>query len=223
MDKYIKCPKCAKLCNYKENHFENCTVDEPIINYVNGINLCCYTCGRKDVNYSPSELENPEKARCRECESSCITERCYKYDYLWSARTDQIHKLDLNKQLLYYTNEWNIPKMKEVLEKGANPNYEYIQDYYRGHGRFYLLYYNEDGSEMFAEDKKIRDSAINYCITEFRFCENDKQRNKIIEMAKLLIEFGADKIKGKEKLETYLSKSLAQKDVMRWNFYSLFE
>lgn len=225
IEKYIKCAKCAGLYNYKDNHYEKCTIDEYFVNYKDGINICCYICGKEDVRYSSYELENPECARCVNCEADCRTKRTYKYDYLWSAHTNQVHKLSLDRQLMYYVRKWNLLKMREILEKGANPNFEFRQDYYRGHGHFYLLYYNADGTEMntSGENNLINQSPLRHCIEEFRFCDSDDQRNKIIEMAKLLIEFGANVIEEKIFFESYLGKYQNKEDGLRHVFYSLFE
>ena len=54
------------------------------------------------------------------CEADCRTKRTYKYDYLWSVHKNQVHKLSLDRQLMYYVCKWNLLKMREILEKGAN-------------------------------------------------------------------------------------------------------
>lgn len=221
LEKFLICAKCAILFNSKEAHFENCLVDEPIINYKDGKNISCYTCGREDVDYSQSELEKKEFARCIKCESNCQTKRCYKYDYLWTLHTEQVHKLDINRQLLFYTKEFNIEKVKELLEAGANPNIIFKQYTIRGWGYHYVLCYNFDGS-IINNKKSIFLSSLHNCIEEFRWADNDNFKNKIIHTAKILLDFGAEKEKNKELFESYLGK-FAEEDGLKYTFYSLFE
>jgi hypothetical protein len=225
-NKYVYCPKCGLFSNFEDRHYETCQSEEAIENYIDGVNICCYACGRQDVEYSDASLEKKELAVCKRCEKNCRTKKYFKYEYLWSYNTHQVHKLSIDRQLVFYVREFNINKIKELLKKGANANYIHKQDTIRNYGYHYILLYNNDGSSMNENNNNLTDTnLLEHCITEFRWTydvDDEQLCNKIIKSAKLLLDHGANKKTGKDFFESYLGK-FTEKDGLKYTFYSIFE
>ena len=183
-EKYIRCPYCSNLFNYNENHPMTCTS-----NYQDGKILWCFGCGESNKEYSSSQTQKEDKARCTECVSGNKIHKYEPYDYLYySNYNNNIQNININKQLEHSVGCLELDITNELLMAGANPNYKRQLTF-----RPYLLY-NADGTECPEEDDEQPTTSLKLCV--FRFsdcCLEEKDKIVIIEIAKLLIRFGANK------------------------------
>ena len=82
-DLYYKCAYCAQLFNLFDDHILNCNT-----NYDKDLNkvLSCYSCGNENINeFSKSQLNRGEMARCNKCVNIDNKQKYAKYDYLYSS------------------------------------------------------------------------------------------------------------------------------------------
>jgi len=197
---YIKCPYCSKTVSYNENHLNIC-----IPNYVDGILLNCYSCGKQNKKYSNSQLTKEDKARCIDCVSNDIKTKFMPYRHLYINEYHREH-YDVNntidKQLEFAVGELNLPKVNELLEIGANPNYN-RQDTFQPINKFIrLLSYNADGSEKPENDDIQPSTPLKLCVFRFSDCDlTCSQRSTLIKIAEQLIKYGASAIEAKEYYE----------------------
>jgi hypothetical protein len=201
-DLYYKCAYCAQLFNLFDDHILNC-----ITNYDKDLDkvLSCYSCGNENINeFSKSQLNKRENARCNECVNNGNNLKYAKYDYLyWSHYNtkykykhidDELYCIIFNKEI----SEETLNLMKKLLNDGGNPNYDRQDTYY--HERCEHIYlYNEDGTEFPETTYFQPTSSLKSCIFSFSDClKSDDDRNLLIKYAKLLIEYGANKENGKK-------------------------
>ena len=187
-EKYIKCPYCSNVFNYDENHPPTCTS-----NYCNEQILWCFGCGESNKKYSNSQLKKEDKARCYECVLGNKIDKYQLYDYLCYNYSDKIQNININRQLKHYIGALNLDATYELLLAGANPNYKRQQVFQPNSFYCYLLY-NADGTECTEEDDEQPTTPLKLAV--FRFsdcCLEEKDKFVIIEIAKLLIRFGANK------------------------------
>jgi hypothetical protein len=182
-DKYIICKYCGKLYLYEDNHINNCK-DNNI--------LLCYSCGQPNKQFSLSQLKKENLARCMDCIDVNITHKYEKYKHLYEI-TEFSENLNLNKQLEYYVNNLNFIKVKECLQKGANPNY-CRQAYCIQANMQKVLLYNKDGSEIEEDDDNLPrpKTPLRLCI--FFLSNVYLKEMDIYCIFKLLIKFGANKL-----------------------------
>jgi hypothetical protein len=154
--------------------------------------LWCFGCGEPNKKYSSSQIRKEDKARCYECVSGNKIHKYEPYDHLCYYSYDNIQIANINKQLEYYTGMLDLVAIYKLLLAGANPNYK-RQCVFRGNNMFktYRLY-NADGSESPEEDDEQPTTPLKLCVFKFS-CLEEKDKFVIIEIAKLLIKFGANK------------------------------
>lgn len=222
-ERYIKCSNCAGVFNYNDRHPSTCNFPNLEITFKDGINICCWTCGREDVEYSEKELEKKEQARCTRCESNCRMQKFKQFEHLYSYHTDQVHKLEIDRQLQFYVREGNLIKVKKLLEKGANPNYIFNQATFSADGCWYVLWYNADGSiNTEPTHPALRETMLSICIGNFRYGDYENDFIREFQIAKLLVEYGANT---NDELQVYekLCGKYEEGDGIRYDFYSLLQ
>lgn len=195
--KYIKCPHCSKIFNYKDNHLDNCTP-----NYVNDTLLCCFSCGEKNNNYSSSQLKKEDKARCMVCVSNNRIQKFEPYDYLHRSVRGKINLESINKKLIHAISTNDLEKVLELLSLNANPNYV-IQDTFCYSNYRECFIYNADGSEKPMPDEFQPTTPLKMCVFSFSDllidCSLTEYYKLIkIKIAESLIKYGASTIGARE-------------------------
>ncbi len=194
-EKYIKCKHCGIICNLNSSHIEECIINW---NDLDGIQSC-YTCGKSNSSYSKKQLELGFRARCINCVKKGYAEKyapfiyCYKkllYDNIY------LDKITLNKQLEYYVKELDVDKVKELLIKGANPNYHRQETVFLNTTDREVYLWTKDGEEIMQNEKEFLQpiTPLRLCVfylSNCLFTWNDIE--KLYSIGKLLIEYGADK------------------------------
>lgn len=143
----------------------------------------CYSCGKIGQHYTNSQRNKNEFARCKNCVCSGNTRR---YEI---PAPKSIHKqleAEINRM------EPSKNKCEELLELGANPNYQYQRKVDIG-GTWYDLYDGE-GNEI-PETGARHSQNDNYkqtCIFSMSNCMlTDTNRDELNDILLLLIRYGA--------------------------------
>jgi hypothetical protein len=103
----------------------------------------------------------------------------------------------------------------------ANVNYIQQDTFFCPIKRKHLLSYNADGSEKLNFNENQPTTPLKMCV--FRFSDhelNEHDRSVIIEIAKLLIKFGASTINAKECYESRYLTPIIEKELW-YTFYKL--
>lgn len=199
---YIVCKYCSKIIDYDNNydHLYHC-----VTNYDNekGI-LSCYSCGKENAIYTKSQLSKNEKARCIECVKSGFSVKFAKFKHLYMPihyYENYIENNNINLQLYQSVQEINLKNVHLLLQKNANPNYTRQATFFCEHESHYIYLYNEDGTEEPENDYYQPTTPLKSCVFGMSNCMlTDEERNNLVKIAKLLIDYGA---KTKEPLEYF--------------------
>ena len=185
--KYIKCKYCSGLYNYYDKHVINCAnnYDE-----TNGI-LFCYSCNGTNKQYSKTQQQKRDKARCLECVTNNTMHKYAPYLHLYQPMS-KVELMNINAQLYYCVEDLNLSKMRELLEQGADPNYCRQDLFFDDNENEWIYWYNKDGTEKGEIDYYQPITPLNLCVFLFSNCLFEKKdQYNIILMAKILIQFGA--------------------------------
>lgn len=201
IEKYIKCKYCGQICIYNSLHQENC-----ITNWNENSGLkSCYSCGI-DYNekiFSQTQLKKDFLARCIKCVSTnpnkIIKHEKYIHLYKKSINEKIVSIQNINKQLEYYIKELNEEKIYELLKSGADPNYSRQKTIYDNKNHEYVYLYDSNGNEIKENDDDNNViqpiNPLRLCIFYLCDCTNTDEKFRLIfNIAKLLIDYRADKI-----------------------------
>ena len=192
-EKYVICKYCSALSKYEENHVSNCSM---IMNYTNvdGI-LRCYSCGNENKTYSASQLAKEYQARCTDCVNNKKTTKFEPFAHLYSSNYNNIKSdsYSINKQLMYYVSSLDIQKVEELLQQGANPNYNRQLTFYDDKFTFqHIDVCDKDGNEVPEIDEYQPTTPLKMCVYRYSDCMlNTVDLNRIRNMVVLLIKYGA--------------------------------
>lgn len=155
----------------------------------NGI-LFCYSCGEAGKEYSQSQFLRQEKARCKDCVEGNKTKRFAKFSHLFKLCHGCSQAKHIDDELYQAIMNLKLEKVQELLERGANSNYVRQDTFRLGH--LYVYWYRADGSEKEEIDDFQPTTPLKLCIFRYSDCTlSDENRASIVEIAKLLITFGA--------------------------------
>jgi len=181
---YVKCEYCNSLCKFNNinEHIKNCN-----LNWNDEVGLlACYSCNipyDKSL-FTSSQVEKKEwLARCKECIKNNKTEKYIKFYY--NNIDDELHNA---------VSEHNEEKVLELLQKGANPNY-IRQTWVRDEKYKWYRVYDANGNEIEEDDSEMIQPKTPLRLCIFMLCSClTKNDEKIYNIAKMLIEYGADKV-----------------------------
>ena len=183
---YILCEYCGILTDINDNHISLCAKDSSAnYNEQEGI-ISCYSCGMKNQQYSKSQMQKLELARCRTCVENNVTTKFMPYQDV--AYNGASH---LNVELYDNIANLNYQKVIELLNNGADPNY--IRQEFMNINDMLRPLYNHDATEKSERDQTQPNTPIKLCVFRFSDCLlNDNDRMTLIDIANILITHGAD-------------------------------
>jgi hypothetical protein len=183
---YIQCRHCVQMILLDDDDHQ-CF---PNYNSATEEILYCYSCGKVGQQYTNSQRNKNELARCVNCVGSNITEQ-----YVAISRPNSI-----DKQLQAEVNQMEPSKnkCKDLLERGANPNYIYQRNV-QIRGVWYDLYdgdFNEipetDSLRLTPEEQHRLLNFKQTCIFSLSNCLlTNVQMANLNDILKMLIQYGA--------------------------------
>jgi hypothetical protein len=167
---YIKCKYCSLLCKNGDEHIDNCKnydLDK------------CFSCGGVNKEYSKNQIKRSDYRRCIECVKNNNFNRYEHYAHLYYDIDDT--------SIFYYISMINYTKVKELLDKGENPN----KHQKRTHNGKIL--YNKYGNQDEDIDNEQPTTPLKLIVFKYSDCLLDnKQLNILYKIAVLLKDYGAN-------------------------------
>jgi hypothetical protein len=207
---YFKCTYCKSIfpSNDEKNHTCHPNFDKDV-----GI-LFCYSCGDSSGNYTQSQLNKDDKARCKKCVNINNFHRYSQYD----------HIIDFDESLNESVGDLDLEQTRYLLEKcNANANCPRQKTICISPMK-YVSCYNSDGSKILDINSYQPTTPLKLCIFKMSDCTltlNDQQR--IVNIAQLLIAYGATNFHDAiEYFESRYGKRICDELCPYYKLYSLF-
>jgi len=150
--------------------------------------IYCYSCNIPNPEFSKSQLQNSKNPRCKSCISNNITLKATPF------ATQAFSFPNPNYQLFLHIQNIELSQILSLLQNNANPNYQRQDSIFDIISCKTRPLYNPDGSEKKENDPNQPSTPLKICtfiLSNHLFSTQNKL--DIIEIAKLLIQYGANK------------------------------